>query len=49
MKEYKYKTAERNAEKKGLRLAEYGELSSGNCIIELKEIIEGNHERSAEK
>lgn len=30
MKEYKtYKAAKRNAEKMGLRLAEYGELSSG--------------------
>lgn len=30
MKEYKtYKAAERNAEKKGLRLAEYGALSYG--------------------
>ena len=30
MKEYKtYKAAERNAEKMGLRLAEYGDLSNG--------------------
>lgn len=30
MKEYKtYKAAERNAEKKGLSLAEYGDLSNG--------------------
>lgn len=30
MKEYKtYKAAERNAEKMGLRLAEYGKLSNG--------------------
>ena len=30
MKEYKtYKAAERNAEKMGLRLADYGKLSSG--------------------